>query len=83
MAPATPFSWSRRRRRCRGPSPDELEYASDRPLPKLGGHFPGLFMAAFADATVIKLPSYGDEKLIRALITADGGENIKGLLQKD
>lgn len=56
--------------------PDELEYTSDTPLPKLGGHFPSVFFAAMADGSVRRFPTNLPEKTLRALITANGEERI-------
>jgi hypothetical protein len=58
--------------------PDELEYSADKPIPKLGGHFPGLFVAALADGSVVSLPTNLPEKQLRALITANGEDRIDG-----
>jgi hypothetical protein len=64
------------------PKPQELEYDPNKPLPKLGGHFADGFYAAFADATVRFIPTDTDEKLIRAMITRNGGEKIETLPAK-
>src|SRR5262249_24986216 len=56
--------------------PDELPYDPDKPLPKLGGHFPAGFNAAFADGSVRLIRKGIDEKLLRALVTANGGEPV-------
>jgi hypothetical protein len=67
--------------------PVDLTYDPDGPLPELGGHFtyshrflncrfgerPG-FMAAFGDGSGTFILSGNDEKVIRALITRNGGE---------
>ncbi|MBA4064099.1 MAG: hypothetical protein C0501_10380 [Isosphaera sp.] len=64
------------------PKPDELVYDPAKPLPKLGGLFPDGFYAAFADGTVRFVKSGTDEKLIRALITRNGGEAVADLPPK-
>lgn len=56
--------------------PDELEYDLKKPLPKLGGHFPDGFCALMGDGSVKFIRKGTDEKVIRALITADGGETV-------
>jgi hypothetical protein len=58
------------------PKPDELAYDPNKPLPKLGGQFADGFYAAFADGTVHFIRKDADDKLIRALITCNGGEKI-------
>src|SRR5262249_47458476 len=50
--------------------PDELPYDADKPLPKLGGHFPTGFNALFGDGSVRFIRKGIDEKVLRALITA-------------
>ncbi len=57
--------------------PDELEYAANRPLPKIGGHFRNVTYALMADGSVQALPYDLPEATVRALITADGGEVIR------
>jgi hypothetical protein len=64
------------------PKPDELPYAPDKPLPRLGGTFADGFYAAFADGTVRFIKNGTDEKLLRALITRNGGEPIAELPPK-
>lgn len=61
--------------------PDELPYDPDKPLPKLGGHFPGGFNALLGDGSVRFIRKGIDEKTLRALITANGGEPVT--LDKD
>lgn len=65
------------------PKPEELEYDPKKPLPKLGGHFPGGFYAAFADTKVRLIPKGTDEKTIRAMITRNGGEKVELLPEVD
>jgi prepilin-type processing-associated H-X9-DG protein len=57
--------------------PDELVYDPNKPVPKLGGVFGTGFNAAFCDGSVKYLPTTTDEKILRALITANGGETIQ------
>jgi hypothetical protein len=53
--------------------PDELAYDAKKAVPKLGGQFPGTFLAAFADGSVRVIRSTIDEKTLRLLIDpADG-----------
>jgi type II secretory pathway pseudopilin PulG len=54
--------------------PEELEYAEDRPLPRLSMY--GGCVAAMGDGTVRLLPPGMPEAEIRALITFDGGEAV-------
>jgi len=56
------------------PKPEELPYDPKKPLPKLGGLFSDGFYAAFADGKVRFIRRDTDEKLIRAMITRNGGE---------
>ncbi len=56
--------------------PAELRYAPDRPLPALGGMFVGGFNAAFADGSVRFIKDTTDVKILRALITRNGGEVV-------
>jgi hypothetical protein len=61
------------------PKPDELPYDPKKPLPKLGGLFADGFHAAFADGAVRYIASRTDERVLRALITRNGGEIIDEL----
>jgi RNA polymerase sigma factor (sigma-70 family) len=56
--------------------PEDLPYAPDKPLPSLGGLFSDVLNVAAADGSVHLLPKKLDEKLLRALITRDGRENV-------
>ncbi|HEY7308717.1 MAG TPA: sigma-70 family RNA polymerase sigma factor [Gemmataceae bacterium] len=56
--------------------PEDLHYAADEPLPKLGGLFPNVFQAAFASGDVVVLTKKYDETNLRAAITSNGGEVI-------
>jgi hypothetical protein len=64
------------------PKPEELAYDPAKPLPKLGGTFPDGFYAAFADGSVRFIKNGTDEKLLRAMITRNGGEKITELPPK-
>ncbi len=56
--------------------PVDLAYAPTGALPALGGAFPDVIHAAFADGSVMALKRKLDEKLLRAAITRNGGEVI-------
>lgn len=57
--------------------PEDLPYDPNKPLPKFGGHFKGKMHVAMGDGSVrsfdlTKVP----ESVLRALITANGGEVV-------
>ncbi len=54
--------------------PEEIPYAANQPLPKLGGQFRGAFCAAFASGAVRLIEKGADENRIRAAVTRNGGE---------
>jgi prepilin-type processing-associated H-X9-DG protein len=56
--------------------PDDLAYDAKNPVPKLGGIFETGFNVAMCDGSVRFLKPDIDEKLIRALITPQGGEVV-------
>lgn len=56
--------------------PIDLTFDPKKPLPKLGGLFPDLFNACFADGSVRPLRTNLAEKALRALITRNGGELV-------
>jgi prepilin-type processing-associated H-X9-DG protein len=56
--------------------PEDLPYDANKPVPKLGGHTPGGFNAAFCDGSVRFLSQKIQESVLRALITRNGGETI-------
>lgn len=56
--------------------PADLAYHPDRPLPALGGWYPGVFHAVMADGSVRRIRQNIDEKVLRALITSAGGEKL-------
>jgi RNA polymerase sigma factor (sigma-70 family) len=53
--------------------PEDLRYAEDEPLPELGGLFPDVIQAAFADGSIHTLKRNYDEKQLRYAITANDG----------
>lgn len=56
--------------------PADIEYDPKKPLPKLGGDLDGNFNLAFADGSVRWVKKGFDEKMMRAIITANGGEDV-------
>jgi hypothetical protein len=54
--------------------PEDLAYASDQPLPALGGFSEEGFHAAFGDGSVRFISKTIAESVLRALMTARGGE---------
>jgi hypothetical protein len=60
-------------------SDGDLPYDPDKPLPPLGHPSRDGFLAAFGDGSVRYIPKNTDEKLIRAMITRNGGERIDEL----
>jgi prepilin-type processing-associated H-X9-DG protein len=58
--------------------PDDLTFDAAKPLPKLGGHYPGGFNVAFMDGSVRFLRQTIDPQTLRALITRNGGEVVNG-----
>lgn len=57
--------------------PQDLPYSPHGPVPRLGGHFRGLFVAAMADGGMLQLEDSLDEQTLRALITRSGGDRPK------
>jgi RNA polymerase sigma factor (sigma-70 family) len=53
--------------------PEDLHYADDEPLPELGGLFPNVIHAAFADGAVHTLTKNYNKKQLRYAITANDG----------
>ncbi len=49
--------------------PEDIDYDPSKPLPKLGGVFPGGFDAAFADGSVRFLSDNVNEKVLRGMIS--------------
>jgi uncharacterized protein DUF1559 len=58
-------------------STQELPYDPKKPLPKLGHPSRKGFHALMADGSVRYIPKNTDEKVLRALITRNGGEVVK------
>jgi RNA polymerase sigma factor (sigma-70 family) len=56
--------------------PEDLHYAEDEPLPELGGLYPDVFQVVAADGKDHVLTSKYRAQMLRALITANGGEII-------
>jgi hypothetical protein len=54
--------------------PQDVAYAANQPLPRLGGLYRGAFLVAMADGSVRIVSKKTSEKTIRAAITANGGE---------
>jgi hypothetical protein len=48
--------------------PEDIDFDPDKAPPKLGGHFPGGFIAAFADGSVRFINDNVDAKALKALI---------------
>jgi hypothetical protein len=64
---AEPVPWTK---------PQDLPYDPKKPLPKLGGHRSGGFLAAFCDGSVHFLKQNIKESVLRALITRNGSERV-------
>jgi RNA polymerase sigma factor (sigma-70 family) len=62
---AEPVPWTK---------PDELSFSPNGPLPRLGGSLRDGYAALFASGLVRFLDQRIDERLLRCLITANGGE---------
>jgi len=62
--------------RADAPTRAVSRYAVDAPLPKLGGHHPDIFLAAFCDGAVRAVSLQADPMQLRNLMTRDGGEPI-------
>lgn len=56
--------------------PEDLSYAADKPLPRLGGWWDGYFLAAFADGSVHRLKAGAKEQSLRLAITRNDGEPL-------
>jgi hypothetical protein len=56
--------------------PEDLHYADDEPLPELGGLFPNVIHAAFADGAVHTLTKTYNKKQLRNAITINEGEPL-------
>jgi hypothetical protein len=58
--------------------PDDLEFDRDRPTPAFGSGHEGGFHAVFADGSTRFLKNSIDPRILRAILTRDGGEVISG-----
>jgi beta-lactamase regulating signal transducer with metallopeptidase domain len=58
------------------PPKSPSRYAGDKPIPKLGGHYSDVFLAALCDGSVRAISQKSNEYLLRSLFTRDGGEVI-------
>jgi hypothetical protein len=57
--------------------PEDIPYAADQPLPKLGGWMPdGGFNYGHCDGSVFAMPGAPNEQLLRAKITRNGREIV-------
>ncbi len=61
---ANPVPWTK---------PEDLPFAPDEPIPELGGLFPGIFHAAFADGSVHAISKKIDPTTLRYAIMRDDG----------
>jgi hypothetical protein len=58
--------------------PEDIPYDPNRPVtPLVGGHYRGVFLAAFADGMVHILPQNTPDATLHAMITCNGGETFK------
>jgi len=57
-------------------APQDLNYAADKPLPKLGHVSPSRFNFAMVDGRVHSAPRNPDERVLRAAITRNGNEKL-------
>ena len=57
--------------------PEDIPFDKEKPLPELGGLFKAGFYVLFADGSVRFLGGKNKPEVLRALITPDGGEDIK------
>jgi RNA polymerase sigma factor (sigma-70 family) len=61
---------------CVWTKPDELAYADNAALPKLGGYFTGGFNVAFCDGSVRFVTQDVDEKMLRLFIKPNDGNVV-------
>jgi hypothetical protein len=66
---AKPIPWTK---------PEDLPFDASKPLPKLGGLLENGFCACFADGSVRFFKRNVGSKVVKALITANGGEKVSG-----
>lgn len=57
--------------------PEDIPYLADKPIPQLGGHHDGGFLAAFGDGAVRMVSHRIAEQVLRNLITGNDG-NVVG-----
>jgi len=57
--------------------PEDLPYAADKPIPKLGGIFPQGFHILFVDGSVRFVSHDVDQRVLRALITPAAGDTLE------
>ncbi len=57
--------------------PEDIPWARNGPLPKLGGYSPGGFLAAFADGSCLFLSENQGPEILKAIITPAGGEIVE------
>jgi hypothetical protein len=60
-------------------APADLVYDGKGPFPRLGGAFSGHFNAGLLDGSVRRVQKGGDERTLRAYVTANGGEIVGDL----
>jgi hypothetical protein len=60
-----PVPWSK---------PEDLTYGPKQPLPRLGGHFPHVFLAAFADGSARPIAQDTPDNILRAFVTRNGND---------
>ncbi len=56
--------------------PEDLPYAADKPLPRVGGLFKDSIRAALADGSVRQIKRDTSESTLRAAITRNGGDSL-------
>ena len=56
--------------------PEDIPYDAAKPLPELGGLYPGGYFAGLADGSVRWIPAGVEETMLRALITRNGKEVV-------
>jgi hypothetical protein len=55
--------------------PEDIDYDPAKPLPQLGGHFPGGFIAGFADGSVRWIAAQTPADAVRALLDPTGDKS--------
>jgi hypothetical protein len=56
--------------------PEDIEYNTDKPLPRFGGWRDGGFLTAYCDGSIRYVSDTTDPQVLHALITKSGGERI-------